>query len=71
MRVVSDFVHQGQARDVDSVMVDGRWVMRGGEVLTMDEERIVAEAERVGRAAWKRLFEGRPDLSPPPGFALH
>ena len=24
-------------------MVDGRWIMRGGEVLTMDEERIVAD----------------------------
>jgi 5-methylthioadenosine/S-adenosylhomocysteine deaminase len=71
MRVVSTFVHQGQARDVDGVMVDGRWVMRDGKVLTMDEERIVADAERVARDAWRRLFEARSDLKPPPGFALH
>ena len=31
-------------------------------------ERIVAEAQRIGRKAWKRLFDSRPDLSVPPGF---
>jgi 5-methylthioadenosine/S-adenosylhomocysteine deaminase len=69
MRVVSDYVHQGQGRDFEAVMVDGRWIMRGGEVLTMDEERIVAEAQRIGKIAWRRLFESRPDLEVPAGFA--
>ena len=50
-------------------MVDGRWIMRGGEVLTMDEERIVAEAQRLGKKAWRRLFDSRPDLDVPLGFA--
>jgi len=66
--VVSSFVHQGQARDVEAVMVDGRWLMRDGTLLTMDEEAIVQEADRVGCLAWRRLFEARPDLSPPPGL---
>ena len=70
LRVVSSFVHQGQAADVESVMVDGRWVMRDGRVLTLDEAAIVREAERVARAAWRRLFERRPDLVPPPGLDL-
>ena len=30
LRVVSVFVHQGQARDVEAVMVDGPWLMRDG-----------------------------------------
>jgi 5-methylthioadenosine/S-adenosylhomocysteine deaminase len=68
LRVVSCFVHQGQARDVEAVMVDGRWLMRDGTLLTMDEAAIVQEADRVGRAAWQRLFAERPDLSPPAGF---
>jgi len=63
-------VHQGQAGDVESVMVDGRWLMRDRHVLTLDEPAIVAEAERVARAAWARLFAERPDLMPPPGFVL-
>jgi 5-methylthioadenosine/S-adenosylhomocysteine deaminase len=69
LRVTSTFVHQGQARDVVGVMVDGRWLMRDGEVLTIDEERTVAEAQRIGERAWSRLFESRSDLVPPPGFA--
>jgi 5-methylthioadenosine/S-adenosylhomocysteine deaminase len=68
LRAVSDLVHQAQARDVEAVMVDGRWLMRDGRVLTLDEEAIVAEAERVARGAWRRLFASRPDLIPPPGF---
>ena len=70
LRPVSCFVHQGQAADVESVMVDGRWLMREGRVLTLDEPAIVAEAGRVARAAWSRLFAERPDLSRPPGFDL-
>jgi 5-methylthioadenosine/S-adenosylhomocysteine deaminase len=64
-RVVSCFVHQGQARDVDAVMVDGRWLMRDGVLLTMAEASIVREADRIGRAAWHRLFAERPALTPP------
>jgi len=69
MRVVSDYVHQGQGRDVEAVMVDGRWVMRDNQVLTMDEDRIVAEAQRIGKLAWRRLFEKNPNLEVPTGFA--
>jgi 5-methylthioadenosine/S-adenosylhomocysteine deaminase len=68
LRVVSAFVHQGQARDVEAVMVDGRWLMRDGALLTIDEASIVREADRTGRAAWQRLFAERPALVPPPGF---
>lgn len=69
MRIVSSFVHQGQASDVDSVMVDGAWLMRAGQVLTMDEAAIVDQADRIGRAAWARLFRSKPDLPVPGGFA--
>ncbi len=68
LRVVSCFVHQGQASDVEAVMVDGRWIMRDRRVLTMDEAAIVQEADRIARSAWRRLLERRPDLSPPPGL---
>ena len=67
-RVVSCFVHQGQARDVDAVMVDGRWLMRDGVLLTIAEASIVREADRIGRAAWRRLFAERPALTPPTGW---
>jgi hypothetical protein len=39
-------------------------------VLTLDERALVAEAERIARAAWARLFKERPELPRPPGFDL-
>jgi 5-methylthioadenosine/S-adenosylhomocysteine deaminase len=70
LRVVSDIVHNGQGGDVESVMVDGRWIMRDHRVLTLDEPAIVAEAEQIARSAWSRLFAARPELPRPPGFDL-
>lgn len=62
MRIVSSFVHQGTPADVESVMVDGKWIMRNGEVLTMDEQAIIAKAERIGRRAWGCLLKDYPDV---------
>jgi 5-methylthioadenosine/S-adenosylhomocysteine deaminase len=70
LRVVSDVVHNGQGGDVESVMVDGRWIMRDRRVLTLDEPALVAEADRVARAAWARLFAAHPALPRPAGLDL-
>jgi 5-methylthioadenosine/S-adenosylhomocysteine deaminase len=43
--------------------------MRDGKVQSIDEKRTVAEAQAVAERAWSRLFDHRPDLTPPPGFA--
>lgn len=68
LRAVSVFVHQGQARDVEDVMVDGKWVMRDGRILTMDEARILREADEVSNRAWARLFAEKPEIEVPEGF---
>jgi 5-methylthioadenosine/S-adenosylhomocysteine deaminase len=70
LRPVSCFVHQGQARDIEAVMVNGQWLMRDGRLLTLDEDAIVREADRIARTAWRRLFEARPELIPPAGMHL-
>jgi cytosine/adenosine deaminase-related metal-dependent hydrolase len=61
-RIASAFVHNGMPSDVESVMVDGAWVMRDSEVLTMDETAIIREAERIGRKAWSRRLEEYPEV---------
>ncbi len=61
-RIVSSFVSNGQPSDIESVMVDGRWLMWEGKVLTMDEGALVAEADEVGRRAWRRLVEKYPNV---------
>lgn len=68
LRAVSVFVHQGQASDVEDVMVDGRWIMREGKVLTLDEARVIHEAEEVADRAWARLFSQHPQYVRPAGF---
>jgi len=48
--------------------VDGRWLMREGAVLTLDEDATVAEAQRVSEIAWARLFTQQPGLARPAGW---
>ncbi|QIE56739.1 amidohydrolase family protein [Pikeienuella piscinae] len=70
LRPASCFVHQGQPSDVDSVMVDGRWVMRDRVILTMNEQDILRRAQDVSESAWKRQFDTRPELPVPSGLSL-
>jgi 5-methylthioadenosine/S-adenosylhomocysteine deaminase len=44
--LVANLVHAAKAADVTDVMVDGRWLMRERTLCTLDEERILYEAER-------------------------
>jgi cytosine/adenosine deaminase-related metal-dependent hydrolase len=71
LRIVSAWIHNGQAGDVESVMVDGRWLMRDRRVLTIDEGDVVARAEEIARRVWRQLVDRYPDVPfpirlPPP-----
>lgn len=44
--LIANLVYAACGADVSHVIVDGRLLMRDGELLTLDEERILAEAER-------------------------
>lgn len=44
--LVSHLVYSASGHDVADVCVDGRWLMRNRELLTLDEERINHEANR-------------------------
>jgi len=59
-RIVSALIHNGQPGDIESVMVDGQFVMRNRKVLTMDEERIVADADKIGRRIWAQVQAAGP-----------
>jgi 5-methylthioadenosine/S-adenosylhomocysteine deaminase len=43
--LVANLVHSAKSGDVTDVMVDGQWLMREREILTLDEDRILYEAE--------------------------
>jgi 5-methylthioadenosine/S-adenosylhomocysteine deaminase len=47
--LVANLVHAARASDVTHVIVDGRLLYRNGELLTLDEDKIKAEADRHAR----------------------
>jgi 5-methylthioadenosine/S-adenosylhomocysteine deaminase len=51
---ISHCVYAAHAEDVDTVWVNGRMLMKGRAVLTMDEERILYEAARRGNDLIRR-----------------
>lgn len=50
---IRSLVYSGNGSHVDTVIIDGRMVMRKREVLTVDEERIKRDVERAGQS-WLR-----------------
>lgn len=54
-RFLSAWIHNGQPADIESVMIDGKFVMRDRKVLTLDEASLVAEADKVGQRIWNQV----------------
>jgi cytosine/adenosine deaminase-related metal-dependent hydrolase len=63
-RILSAWIHNGQPSDIESVMVDGQFVMRNRKVLTMDEDAVIAEADKVGRRIWAQVQAAGPIAVP-------
>ncbi|HQZ38591.1 MAG TPA: amidohydrolase family protein [Vicinamibacterales bacterium] len=64
VRILSAWIHNGQPSDIESVMVDGQFVMRDRTILTMDEAAIIAEADKVGRRVWAAVQKASPIVIP-------
>ena len=47
--VYSQMVYALKAGDVEQVMVNGRWIVRAGKMLTLDRAAVLAEAEKYRR----------------------
>lgn len=52
--LVANLTHSLKAADITDLMVAGRWLMRKRELLTLDEDRILSEAERHAHAMVSR-----------------
>ena len=55
-RVLSVWIHNGQPSDIESVMIDGEFVMRDHKILTVDEAAIVEEAFKISERVWGTLL---------------
>ena len=65
INLVSNIVHYGHPGVVDAVMVDGKFLMRDGKVLCLDEKQVVADAQAATESAWRRLRVQSPDVPLP------
>ena len=64
VRILSAWMHNGQPSDIESVMVDGQFVMRDRKILTVDEAAMIAEADKVGRRVWTDVQSKSPIVVP-------
>lgn len=60
VRIVSAWIHNGQPSDIESVMINGQFVMRDRKILTVDEPAIIAEADKVGKRVWSAVQAAGP-----------
>jgi cytosine/adenosine deaminase-related metal-dependent hydrolase len=62
---VATLVYHGHAKDVDTVMVDGRTVVQHGEVLGVDAPAMLDTAGAAADAAWERFRQKHGDYVAP------
>lgn len=61
---IANMVTSMRAENVESLMVDGRWIMRERKVLTVDEGEILKEAQRRAESIVKRAGISLPKRFP-------
>jgi 5-methylthioadenosine/S-adenosylhomocysteine deaminase len=50
--LVSTIVYAAEASDVETVIIDGQIVMRDGQLLTLNEQEVIAQAHEQARLCW-------------------
>jgi 5-methylthioadenosine/S-adenosylhomocysteine deaminase len=53
--IISALVYSAEAADVETLIIDGEVVMRGRELLTMDEREVMSEATRESELLLERI----------------
>jgi 5-methylthioadenosine/S-adenosylhomocysteine deaminase len=52
---ISTIVYAAEAGDVETVIIDGKIVMREGRLLTLNEEDVITRAREQARVCWDSL----------------
>ena len=60
--LINSIIYSCSGRDVDTVIVDGKVVVEGGKLLTVDEEGLMQEAQGVGEDLLRRALGEEPEL---------
>lgn len=65
LSALSNLVHYGHPGLVTDTIVDGRFLMRDGELTTLDERAAALEAQAATDAMWTRFAAAYPDVPMP------
>ncbi|HEX5873383.1 MAG TPA: 5'-deoxyadenosine deaminase [Pyrinomonadaceae bacterium] len=57
--LVSSLVYSAEANDVDTVIIDGRLVLRGRKLMTLDEAQVISSARAEAQSLMNRAAELR------------
>ena len=61
--IYGHLVNTFSSKDVDTVIVNGKYVLKDGKLVNVDEEKAIEYVHRVVERLWDRLLsEGRPQL---------
>ncbi|MEM7176698.1 MAG: amidohydrolase family protein [Pseudomonadota bacterium] len=63
--IVSNLVHYGHPGMVTDTIVDGRFLMRDGRLVTLDEVEVSQQAQAATSAMWTRFAREHPDVPLP------
>ncbi len=53
--VVDYLVKSAQGRDVETVLIDGKIVVKNGSIKTLDEKRVIDNSKETAKKIWKKL----------------
>ncbi|MFA5527091.1 MAG: amidohydrolase [Peptostreptococcales bacterium] len=62
--IIANVVTSMHASNVESMICDGKWIMKDRHILTVDEEAIIREAKERAKAIYKRAGIVLPDRFP-------
>lgn len=57
INIFANILYSLSQRDIDTVIVDGKVVVRGGKLLTIDVKEVVKEANRIKERLLQRTDE--------------
>lgn len=61
--LLDNLIYCCNGRDVETVIVNGKIVVQGGRLLTVDETHLVAEVEKTGKSLIQKAVQKHADLA--------
>lgn len=54
---IANLIHSGNGNDVETVIIDGRIIEQGRVIKTVDEEKVLSQAQEASDKIWQKFIE--------------